>query len=678
MITGVYIGTERLELFEDEEIKIKSNVSDIEDITKIFTDTSNDFTVPASDVNNPIFKHWYESDIINGFDARRKVPATIEMHGMNYKVGKIRLKKVSFKHNQPENYSLEFFGNLVELKDTLLDDKLVSLDLNYLDFVYNSDNVKSRLQAIGDVSFSLLSKRRLLFDSTGTIDDNEKQTNIYYNGDDVNTGLRPRDLKASIKQLKIIEAIESKYSIEFSRDFLGGYDFSNQFLCLSGEEDLKTVVQLGLTNVDEGTDPTVNGNVMMFEGQGTDTERITQGIQLGIEVAAGYQDTVYSFYIKNGEKVVGKKENVKGNFLTSNVLNVFENEVDGDFNNVTFWLESSEKIVFQAEMYRNRFTRSRFKYNTGTLTPEIKFSISKRLPDLKIIDYLKGIFKMFKLVAIPKKDGSLYLDNLSNFHRNGKVYDLTKYIDYASHEVSAGTILNEIRYNFQEPQTVLNQQYVKNNGVGYGDLEHYIYEDPNAEDKKLINGDSLDFELPFEQIIYEKIKDLSKENTDTRIQYGLLQDENTDFVTIKPHVHYIERRATVYADLEPTVIKYVKDTNVSEFLESWNIPIHILDSENQTFSTTFGNEFNTFDSVLISNTIFSNYHKEYIDNVFTVNKREYNFKAIEVPLDIVLNIELNDIIEINKKYYRIDSLETSTSNNNIEFKLINDRNVNLT
>ena len=33
MITGIFIGTERLELFEDEEIKIKSNVSDIEDIT---------------------------------------------------------------------------------------------------------------------------------------------------------------------------------------------------------------------------------------------------------------------------------------------------------------------------------------------------------------------------------------------------------------------------------------------------------------------------------------------------------------------------------------------------------------------------------------------------------------------------------------------------------------------
>ena len=56
MITAIYIGTERLELFEDESIVIKSSVAKIEDITKIFTDTSNDFTVPASDKNNAIFE----------------------------------------------------------------------------------------------------------------------------------------------------------------------------------------------------------------------------------------------------------------------------------------------------------------------------------------------------------------------------------------------------------------------------------------------------------------------------------------------------------------------------------------------------------------------------------------------------------------------------------------------
>ena len=269
MITAIYIGTERLELFEDESIVIKSSVAKIEDITKIFTDTSNDFTVPASDKNNAIFEHWYESNLINGFDARKKVPAVIELSGINFKVGKIRLNKVNFKHNQPESYSLDFFGNLVDIKDKLQDDKLTDLDLSALDFVYNSTNVKTKLQTVGDVSFSLLSKRRLLYDSVNTIETNDKQTNIYYNNDSNTSGLKPGDLTASVKQLKIIEAIESKYNFNFSRDFFGSYDFTNQFLALSGT-NTTVPSQIPIANVNGSpVDPTVNGNTMLADGYGT-------------------------------------------------------------------------------------------------------------------------------------------------------------------------------------------------------------------------------------------------------------------------------------------------------------------------------------------------------------------------------------------------------------------------
>ena len=666
MITGIYIGSERLELFDDENIIIKSNVAKTEDITKIFTDTSNDFTVPASDVNNAIFKHWYNADVINGFDARKKIPAVILMGGINFKVGKIRLKKVNLKHNQAYSYSVDFFGNLVELKDLIQDDKLTDLDLSALNFVFDSDTVKAKLIDTSDVCFSLLSKRRLLYDSVNTIVADDKQTNIYYDNTSNATGLKPSDVIASVKQLKVIESIEDKYNLSFSRDFFSLYDFNNQYLALSGTGD-KTIIQLPLTNEDEGPDPTVSGNVMMASGFGTDTERITQGIQLGIEVDNNYKDVIYSFYIKNGEEIVGKKENVKGDFLKSNVLNVFETSVVGGFNDVTFWVESSEPIVLQAEMYRTRFTTYlRYKYNSGSLTPDINYNVSSRLPSIKIIDYLKGIFKMSKLVAIPQKDGTIYIDSLVNYYRKGKVYDLSEYIDYDKHTVSAGKILNEIKYKYEEPQTILNQQYVKNNGVGYGDLELSIYDDNGV----LIDGDKLDFKLPFEQIVYEKIKDISDDDLNTNIQYGLLQDENLEFVTIKPHIHYIKKLNSQ--------VKYIQDNQTAVKLGDINVPTHVLDLALQTFSTTFGGEFNTYNNELINNTLYSNYHRKYIEMIFNVQKREYNFKAKNVPTSIVLKLQLNDVIQIKNNYYRIDSFETNTKNNDIDFKIINDRNIDLT
>lgn len=671
MITAIYIGTERLELFEDESIVIKSSVAKIEDITKIFTDTSNDFTVPASDKNNAIFQHWYESNLINGFDARKKVPAVIELSGINFKVGKIRLNKVNFKHNQPDSYSLDFFGNLVDIKDKLQDDKLTDLDLSALDFVYNSTNVKTKLQTVGDVSFSLLSKRRLLYDSVNTIETNDKQTNIYYNNDSNTSGLKPSDLTASVKQLKIIEAIENKYNFNFSRDFFGTYDFTNQFMALSGTSD-KTTFQIPLTNADEGVDPTVSGNVMMATGVGTESQRVTKRIELSIFVASGYENTVYSCYIKNGDKIVAKREDVTGNVSGNNNLKINVNQAPGGFENVTYWIETAEPIVFDARCYRYTYT-GRYRYYPQNVTPTINFNVSKRLPDLKVIDYLKGIFKMSKLVAVPQKDGSIYINTLLNYYRNGEIYDLSDYIDYKNHTVSAGKILNEIKYNFEDGQTILNQQFKKRYNVGYGDLELSIYNDSG----KLIDGTKLDFKLPFEQIVYEKVIDISDDEFYSEIQYGLLQNENLDFVTIKPHIHYIETKSSSYIFPDPGVVKYIPDDQTAIFLDNWNIPLHVLDTINQTYSTTFGTEFNEFDNVIINNTIYSNYHKKYIELIFNVQKREYNFKAINVPTEIVLNLKLNDVIEIRGKFYRIDSFETNTNDNNVTFKLINDREVDL-
>lgn len=670
MITAIYIGTERLELFEDESIVIKSSVAKIEDITKIFTDTSNDFTVPASDKNNAIFEHWYESNLINGFDARKKVPAVIELSGINFKVGKIRLNKVNFKHNQPESYSLDFFGNLVDLKDKLQDDKLTDLDLSALDFVYNSTNAKTKLQTVGDVSFSLLSKRRLLYDSVNTIETNDKQTNIYYNNNSNTSGLKTSDLTASVKQLKIIEAIESKYNFNFSRDFFGSYDFTNQFLALSGT-NTTVPSQIPIANVNSSpVDPTVNGNTMLADGYGTTLDRETKSIQLSIGTQLNSLDVEYNIYIESDGKIVCKKENLKG----INTIEVANNNVQGGLKNVKFFVESSQSIEYFSYMVRFRSNTPKiYRYDSGFVTTNTLFKVSKRLPDLKVIDYLKGIFKMSKLVAVPQKDGSIYINTLVNYYRNGEIYDLSDYIDYKNHTVSAGKILNEIKYNFEDGQTILNQQFKKRYNVGYGDLELSIYD----ENGKLIDGTKLDFKLPFEQIVYEKVIDISDTENTSQIQYGLLQNENLDFVTIKPHIHYIENKTTPLVVVDPLIIKYIPDDQTAIYIDSWNIPVHVLDTINQTYSTTFGSEFNEFDNVIINNTIYSNYHKKYIELIFNVQKREYNFKAINVPTEIVLKLNLNDVIEIRGKFYRIDSFETNTNDNNVTFKLINDREVDL-
>ena len=58
----LYIDTEgkknlrRLDLFKDETIEVNSSLKDSRDVSKVFTDYTQNFNVPASKVNRTIFK----------------------------------------------------------------------------------------------------------------------------------------------------------------------------------------------------------------------------------------------------------------------------------------------------------------------------------------------------------------------------------------------------------------------------------------------------------------------------------------------------------------------------------------------------------------------------------------------------------------------------------------------
>jgi hypothetical protein len=127
-VTQLYINNQRVDLFDDENISLTQTIQNVRDIEKVFTDFSKSFTIPASKTNNKIFKHYYNFDIDNGFDARKKVGATIELNNLPFRDGRVKLEGVDIKGNKPYSYRITFFGNTVNLKDKLGDIKLSALN----------------------------------------------------------------------------------------------------------------------------------------------------------------------------------------------------------------------------------------------------------------------------------------------------------------------------------------------------------------------------------------------------------------------------------------------------------------------------------------------------------------------------------------------------------------------
>jgi len=229
----LYIGDQRIELFKDETISLTNSIQNVKDVAKVFTDFTKTFSIPATKSNNKVFKHYYNFDIVGGFDARLKTVGSIKLNGVDFKKGKIKLEGVDLKDNKPNAYRVTFFGDLVDLKDLIGEDLLS--DLTWLDKFekeYSSANVKDNLKG-GNTSFTIDSVtypnaiktplisciNRLYYRSSANT---EVDGNLWYHagGGQVHEhGVYWKDLKYSIAVYVIVKAIEVKYSITFRTIF---------------------------------------------------------------------------------------------------------------------------------------------------------------------------------------------------------------------------------------------------------------------------------------------------------------------------------------------------------------------------------------------------------------------------------------------------------------------------
>tara|TARA_B100000497_G_scaffold10241_1_gene11395 strand:- start:1572 stop:4199 length:2628 start_codon:yes stop_codon:yes gene_type:complete len=241
----LYIQNQKADLFDFEDINITNSIKDIKDIGKVFTDYSQEFTIPASKANNRILRHYYNFDLLDSFDARIKVDAIIKISGSDYREGKLTLMGSTLKKGMPYSYRVVFYGKTVSLKDLIGDDELDDLSGTLLDnfnFNYSDTFVKESLvdgkeydQSTAslitptlagdfDLCFPFISSESFYFYDSGngtSPKDRVDSRNIWDDSGNTGTkkGIYYKDLKPAIRLYWIIKAIEQKYSIQFSNDF---------------------------------------------------------------------------------------------------------------------------------------------------------------------------------------------------------------------------------------------------------------------------------------------------------------------------------------------------------------------------------------------------------------------------------------------------------------------------
>ena len=686
----LYIEGNRMDMFKDESVSLTQTIQNVKDIAKVFTNFTKTFSLPASKGNNKVFEHYYNYDIVDGFDARVKKNSTIELNYLPFEKGKIKLEGVDMKNNKPYAYRITFFGNTVDLKDVLGDDTLQALGwLDNFKKPYSSAGIYTGLVSGYDITVDAVSYTKaiiapLITHTTRLYYDSVNHTAEYPDPDGGNLyphssgggshhhGVYYGELKYAIRLHLIIKAIEQQYpELEFTTDFFnttnnayyGLYmwlhrkkgDVNDPNQVLQYEEYIDFGLDTTMTNV------TAQGEEIIVTGHTTGNKlSTTLNIRPNSAETSRYEVEV----TRDGSTfATGSAENsdLQLNMNLPNgtykvLLKVTEEFVFGEtgVENAVDW-EFSDLLVPESHT---------FDVTQFTVPAEFEFLPTKQIPTMKVIDFLTGVFKMFNLTAFVQDDGKIKVQTLDSFYSGGTSYDISEYVDIDSSQVDIALPYREIQFQYKGLGTKLALQHeqLSNSGIGWGTLEY------NANSGENLDGGIYTVEAPFEHMKYERLRD-GNSTTTTTIQVGWCVDDNDDPYIGEPILFY-----PIYQQNQDNIRFLTGQDTGQQTTNDYYIPSNsfALSSSTSAININFNAELNEWTSDnTFTDTLFDDYYTTYITDVFDIKRRLSKYKAF-LPLKILRNYTLADRFVVNNRSYKINSITTNLGTGESEVELLNE------
>ena len=716
------INFQHLDLFEDEQITLTQTIQDIRDIEKVFTDFSRTFNLPATSVNNKLFKHYYRRDLVSDaipdgiFDANSKLDAILELNYKPFKAGYIVMNGVKLKNNVPESYNITFYGQTIQLKDRVQDRKLSSLDFSQFNHDYNVTRVKQGLESYvsvlngqtvstAHVIYPLISHtQRFIYDSAAggvltTQARSDTTRNLYASGSQADSGsgnterlgttkgFQFTDLKPALRIIDIIKVIEqdNEIDIKFTDDFFKttGF-FSNLYMWLHRNKGEIGVTPTNETNtnlivVDKiqsftgdvieffdsdttqdpphsftGIAPVFDGGVFRFAtgltSQTSFDDKESMKILWTVTPTVNTKKFTARLRKAGTNEVIAEVAHISG---TTNTILEFEFETSlattVENHNVEFVIETTEtslnltygltctKILEQVGTGTQNLA-----IQAGTISPDSVVDtiyISDQIPDMKILNFLTGLFKTFNLTAFVDNDVSsstfsqIKVQTLDSFYASGTTRDITEFVNIEEGESNFSVPFNDIGFSFEEPKSFAAFYYNKLNSREYGSVKASDASN-SGRDPRLNRGQDYIIKTPYEKMLFERLKNVNG-GADTNIGFGYFVDDNQSPTIGKPLLFVKKNTSVSSTPIQmfngggvgtPASISTInRGTNFQEGLSNVNIAVSsdsstnvlfsYLDSNNASQNVDVGAGANTTINNVVTNSVVITSNFDDIDHI---------------------------------------------------------------
>jgi hypothetical protein len=642
----------RIELFDDEKISVTSSIQNINDISKIFTDYSQSFKIPASKSNNETFKHWYENSLDNAYDQRIRYNGYIEIDTQTFRSGKWQLESASVKDNKIEDYKITFYGELKSFSDKFGDEKLKDVkELNDYTISYSGAVVEELVttplsSSQTNVMFPLISSKR-----TWSSGDPEAPTSSSY-------PIVYNELFPAIKLPLIFNAFETRYNVNFNGVFLNDERFTKAYLWLKNNEaetytmtNAETRIEIQATENDgnfyaDATNNTVTA--VGFQRSGTFTVNVTSTLNYNMTLTV-YKDGVFFGSIQ------GVTNSISYTLGAQTGTGVFYFTIKKAFTSAspTFnYTYTATKYIISNPRQPTDGLQTTYT-DSGSIFMNNLMDLCVIAPDMKVSDFFTGVLKMFNLTCYSEDGFNFTIEQLENWYFLGDIKDFSGYTT-TDVEYQRVKQYKKIDFKYQKNESVLNRTFYDRNAREYGDLNYAFNND----------GSDYTIQLPFENILFNNWNNNTTSTGFPQVAYAF----KPDLKPFKPKgvILYFTGGQSFSVDWHFSDGSGSNDFNFANIFGS---DVNINRTERN--SLNWGVEISTIYFENIYRTLFANNYLAYLNNLYSLKSRMVKVK-MRLPYNELLNLRLNDRIVIRDKRYVINQYTTDLTTFESDFELIED------
>ena len=629
-----------VDLFGDETIQLTRQIKELQDLSNAHTDFTQQFTIPSTPTNDPIFQNYFDENILlDGWNAFLKLDAAIYIHGLPVFDGCIELTGVEFKNGLPRQYNIVFYG---QSKKAIADwgEKI----LNEVDWsAYN--HTVSYANVVSSWAGGLLSGKIMYPIADWHLGMQYCKVPVVENNL-YDQGLSVNDLRPAILLKEMVTACFDDIGYTISGSLFDKDNFTDLYVIPQNaagpiqnpnNEDAKIDVNYAspVTFAQQ-----VGGHTAIFDTETSDPLN-------------KYDNTTGIYTIPyNGQYTARISGTVTTGttwiyLLSSSGYNTFRlNSQTGAIDlQFTFNANINDQIRIIVVPVNGSVTIASFQWEITQVPFGIENStmdMAVVMPQIKVGDFIQKFLKTYNAILVPVSDTEFELHNIDDYYADGSTKNWTEYIDITDIRHEKMPIPGRITMQHTEAEDQANVAFKSLNNRNYGSIDV----SPEVD----FSADELNIETPFSVFTPAVIREVDTKGQlvgETDLQIPVVLDADNKGIKADLWLYY-------YVGFTSTSDSW-KLNNTDQFSYPLISSYADYPTASGDFSLAFGLE-TTLSGDTPTNTMYVEFWRAYLSRLYSSKSRVVYLDAV-LPVGEWLNLQMNDTIAVSSNYYKIQSIE---------------------